>query len=149
MRRASVTIGTVAMLLLLCGGLGTSRAQPAVRLFDLTTAHGIDGDKPFLPTRVFASDDDVVYLWYAAEGCAVGTTITSTWWYMETDPPFRLAVGEVTVAHEGNWGQFNFRLAEGRRWPIGRYRIELSVGGITIADVTFDITARATVDHAG
>lgn len=147
MRRGSVALLSCAALLLFAGSIEPGRAQTTVRLFDLTTAHGIIGDKPFQPTRVFASDDDVVYLWYAAEGCGVGTTITSTWWYLETEPPFRLAEGAVTVTDDGNWGQFNFRLAEGRRWPIGRYRVELRIGDTVMADVIFDITARATVDH--
>ncbi len=61
-----------------------AREQPLspARLFDLTTAHGIDGDKPFGLSSVFGPDDDVVYLWYAAEGWAIGTTIRSVWLYL-------------------------------------------------------------------
>ena len=121
--------------------------SPAIRLFDLTTAHGIVDEKPFQPARVFAPDD-IIYLWYAAEDCAIGTTIESIWSYLETDPPFRLGEGTVTVDRVGDWGQFNFKLAEGKRWPIGRYRIELRVGDVLVAETQFAVTARTTVQRA-
>jgi hypothetical protein len=115
-----------------------------MRLFDLTTAHGIAGDKASQPTRVFAPDDDVIYLWYAADGCGVGTTIRATWLYLETDPPFRIAAGDATVTRDDNWGQFNFKLAEGRRWAIGRYRIQLRVGDELMAEIDFWVSAVQT-----
>lgn len=114
---------------------------PSLRLFDLTTARGIVADKPFQPTQVFAPDDDAVYVWYAADGCALGTTIRSIWFYLETDPPLRLAEGSVTVDRIDNWGQFNFRPAPGKRWAVGRYRIELRVGDDLLAETTFDVSA--------
>lgn len=126
-------------------GIGAhGRSEPAVRLFDLTTSRGVAGDKASQPTRVFAPDDDVIYLWYAADGCAVGTTIRSTWLYLETDPPFRIAEGDVTVTRSDTWGQFNFKLAEGRRWAIGRYRIQLRVGDELMAETDFWVAAAQT-----
>jgi hypothetical protein len=126
----------------------TATAQqpsPLVRLFNLTTAHGIAGEKPFRPATVFAPDDDVIYLWYEAEGCAIGTTIRSTWYYLETDPPFQLADASVVVDEPGAWGQFNYKVTSGRRWAIGRYRIELRVDSQLMAETYFDVTPRATV----
>lgn len=123
-----------------------SAGHAPIRLFDLTTAHAIVEEKPFEPSRVFAQDDPVIYLWYAADGCAVGTTIRSTWLYMETNPPSHLTEGSVTVDREGDWGQFNFKLAPGRRWPLGRYRIELRIGDTLMADTEFVVaSARPTV----
>lgn len=123
---------------------GQSSSAPPLRLFDLTTAHGIVNDRPFQPATVFAPDDPVVYVWYAAEGCAIGTTIQSTWLYLETDPPSRLSDGAVTVDRDGEWGQFNFTLAEGRRWAPGRYRIELRVDRVLTADTEFVVSATAS-----
>jgi hypothetical protein len=119
---------------------------PPIRLFDLTTAHAIVDEKPFEPSRVFVPDDEAIFLWYAADGCAIGTTIRSTWLYLETDPPSRLTEGSVVVDRQGDWGQFNFRLAPGRRWSLGRYRIELWIGDTLMADTEFVVmSARPTV----
>jgi hypothetical protein len=42
-------------LLLTLGGIpGRGGGQTPLRLFDLTTAHGIVDDRPFRPTQVFA-----------------------------------------------------------------------------------------------
>ena len=125
-----------------------SAGQAPIRLFDLTTAHAIVDEKPFEASRVFASDDDVIFLWYTAEGCTVGTTIRSTWLYLETNPPSRLTEGSVLVDREGAWGQFNFRRAPGRRWPLGPYRIELRIGDTLMADTEFVVVSvRPTVLH--
>jgi hypothetical protein len=124
----------------------TSASHAPIRLFDLTTAHAIVDEKPFEPSRVFASDDDVIFLWYAADGCIIGTTIRSTWLYLETNPPSRLTEGSVVIDREGDWGQFNFKRAPGRRWPLGRYRIELRIGDTLMADTEFVLVgARPTV----
>ena len=121
----------VAILLMLGGIPGRSSGQAPLRLFDLTTAHGIVDDRPFRPTPVFAPGDNPIYVWFRGEGCTTGTTITSAWDYLETDPPLRFTEGEVVLVNRpGDWGQFNFELAAGRRWPLGAYRIELRVGGV-------------------
>jgi hypothetical protein len=136
---------------ILIGALGLSALEarspnaPPPRLFDLTTAHGIVDERPFRPARVFAPDDEVIYLWYAAEGCAIGTTIRSTWLYLDTDPPSQLSDATVAVDRDGDWGQFNFALAPGRRWAPGRYRIELHVDEVLMADTEFVVSARPTV----
>lgn len=122
-------------------------SRPPVRFFDLTTAHGIVDERPLHPATVFAPDEEVIYVWYAAEGCAIGTTIRSAWVYLETDPPFRLADASVVVEQAGTWGQFNFKLAPGKRWAIGRYRIELWVGDELVASTYFEVSPRTTVSR--
>jgi hypothetical protein len=134
----------VAILLTLGGIPGRSAGQTPLRLFDLTTAHGIVDDRPFRPAQVFAPRDNPIYVWFRAEGCTLGTTITSVWYYLETDPPLRFTEGEVVVNRLGDWGQFNFELAAGRRWPLGAYRIELRVGGVLMAETRFRVEALDT-----
>ena len=139
--RFSAMPSLLVAALSLSGGLAQEPVPPAIRLFDLTTAHSIVREKPFQPASVFGPDEDAVYLWYAAEGCAIGTAIQSVWFYLETDPPYRWADASVVVDGPGAWGQFNFTLAPGRRWAIGRYRVELRVGGVLIAETYFSVTA--------
>ncbi len=115
-------------------------STPRARLFDLTTAHGIENEQPLQPASSFPPEEDAIYLWYEAEGCAIGTTIRSVWFYMETDPPTRLASAAVVVEQDGTWGQFTFRLAPGKRWAVGRYRVELWLGDELAATTEFAIT---------
>jgi hypothetical protein len=136
-----------AIMSLLLGALASSGfATPAnvlreIRLFDLTTAHAIVGNRPFQPTQVFAPEDSPIYVWYRAEGCTTGTTIRSIWYYLETEAPLRFSEGTVTVEHLDDWGQFNFELAPGKRWPIGRYRVELRIEDELMAEIGFRIAS--------
>jgi hypothetical protein len=123
--------------------------QTRLRLFDLTTAHGVVDRKPFRPTQVFAPDDNPIYAWFRGEGCTTGTTIRSVWFYLETDPPLRFTEGTVTVERLDNWGQFNFELAPGRQWPLGEYRIELRVGDALMAETRFRVSAVETPRDIG
>ena len=145
MGRQRGSVGVISLLGILWIGLtlsaGASRAasQPALRIFDVTTAHGIVDKRPDRPTSVFAPDDNPIYVWFRAEGCTIGTTITSVWYYVDADSPIHIREGSVTVEVLDNWGQFNFELPPGKRWPIGEYRVELRVGLELLAETTFQV----------
>ena len=145
-RRAGCTSLLVGALAV-AGFVDPSDGQPALRLFDLTTAHGVVDNKPFRPTQDFAPDDNPIYLWYRGEGCIEGTTIRSVWFYLETEPPLQFSEGAVTVDNAGDWGQFNFELPPGKRWSLGEYRIELRVGDALLAETRFSVSAIETPRH--
>jgi hypothetical protein len=135
-------VSLVIGMLVAIGGVGArSNGQPRLRLYDLTTAHGVVDKRPFRPTQVFAPGDNPIYIWFRGEGCTTGTTIRSVWYYLETDPPLRFTEGEVVVERPDDWGQFNFELAPGRQWPLGEYRIELRVGDALLAETRFRVSA--------
>ena len=127
-------------------GIARPHAQPDPRVFDATTAHGVVDGKPDRPTGLFSPDDNPIYVWFRAERCAIGTTIRSVWYYEETDPPLRFSEGSVMVEVLDDWGQFNFELSPGKRWPIGDYRVELWVADALVAATTFRVAA-STRDH--
>ena len=145
MRGRRGSVGVISLLCVLCIGpmvsAGVARAadQPLVRIFDVTAAHGIVDRRPDRPTRIFAPDDNPIYVWFRAEGCTIGTTITSVWYYVDVDPPIRIREGSVTVDVLDNWGQFNFTLAPGKQWRIGTYRVELRVGRDLLAETAFQV----------
>jgi hypothetical protein len=129
----------------LCIGLswpaGAARhaGQTAARIFDVTTALGITDSKPARPTALFTADDEAIVVWYRAEGCGIGTTITSDWYYLDTTGPVRIAEGGVTVSVLDDWGQFTLTLAPDSQWKIGDHRVELGVGGVLLAQTTFRV----------
>ena len=138
--------GVLALLLGTLAAVGgfSARSDAQVRLFDLTTAHGVVDRRPFRPTQVFAPDDNPIYVWFRGDGCMAGTVITSVWFYLETDPPLRFSEGTVVVERPDDWGQFNFELAPGKQWPVGEYRIELRVAGALLAETRFRISTIKT-----
>jgi hypothetical protein len=133
-----------ALLIATSIGLAASAqgsVQPSLRIFDVTTAHVTIEDQTIETASVFAPDDNPLYVRFRAEGCTSGTTITSIWYYLATNPPLRFAVGSVTVEIPDGWGQFAFELPPGRRWRVGEYRVELRVDGALLADTTFRVAA--------
>lgn len=139
--RAGFVTLVIGMLVALAGvGVGSDEPPP-LRLFDLTTAHGVVDKRPFRPAQVFAPGDNPICVWFRGEGCTTGTTIRSLWYYLETDPPLRFTEGKVVVDRPGDWGQFNFELAPGKQWPVGGYRIELRVGDVLLAETRFRVEA--------
>jgi hypothetical protein len=129
----------IGLLVAIASVTAGSDEQTRLRLFDVTTAHGVVDKRPFRPTQVFAPRDNPIYIWFRGEGCSTGTTIRSLWYYLETDPPLRFTEGEVVVERPDDWGQFNFELAPGKQWPLGEYRIELRVGDVLLAETRFRV----------
>src|SRR6185295_8173714 len=103
------SLGVIALFCVLClgpmvsAGVAGAADQPGVRIFDVTAAHGIIDKRPDRPTRIFAPNDNPIYVWFRAEGCTIGTTITSVWYYLDVDPPIRIREGSVTVEVLDDW----------------------------------------------
>jgi hypothetical protein len=114
-------------------------ARSTPHLVDVTPAHGVFNGRPVEPTDLFTPDDTPIYVWFRCEGCAIGTVITSSWWYVEPEPPLRFGHGSLTVSTLEDFGEFHCELLSGQRWPIGSYRVELRINGIAAAEVPFRV----------
>ena len=101
---------------------------------------------PVDPTDVFARRTG--RFWYRCGKCAVGTVITSSWLWLEPDPPLEFARGSVAVERADDFGEFHFELTEGMRWSLGSYRVELLVDGTPAAHDIHGRTAADGVDRA-
>jgi hypothetical protein len=113
------------------------------RLFDVTTAHGVFGGAPVDPSDVFTSDERTIYVWFRCEGCSIGTVITSSWLYVERDPPLEFGVASVVVNSEEDFGEFHYELRRGVRWSTGAYRIDLLIDGVVLTQVRYIIAIPA------
>ena len=127
---------------------GASALQPAdasaPTLYDVTTAHGVSAGVPVKATEVFAPEDRSIYVWYRCRDCTVGTVVTSSWLWLERDPPLEFARGSVTVERVGDFGEFHYQLHSGLLWSLGAYRIDLRVDGAPGGRATFSVAASAT-----
>jgi len=113
-------------------------------LYDVTTAHGVAAGVPVKATDVFAPDDRSIYVSYRCRDCTIGTVVTSSWLWLERDPPLEFGRGAVTVERVDDFGEFHFQLRAGLRWSPGSYRIDLLVDGAPAARATFSVVPSAT-----
>ena len=129
----------LAAVLLMQPGTAQTEARSAPRLFDVTTAHGVFDGAPVEPADLFTPDETPIYVWFRCEGCTIGTVITSTWFYLEPDPPLRFAHGSVTVETDEDFGEFHYELGPKLHWSTGSYRIELRIDGVLVAQAPFRV----------
>jgi hypothetical protein len=138
-RRWNVVGPFLATVLLTLSAASRTETQITPRLFDATTAHGVSDGVPLEPADVFTPDETPIYVSSRCDGCAIGTIITSSWWYQEREPPLRFAHAAVTVQMFEDFGEFHYDLAPGKRWSIGGYRIELRIDDVLAAEVPFRV----------
>lgn len=135
---------------LLIAGANAERpaGASAPTLSDVTIAPGVSAGAPVDPTDVFAAEDRSIYVWYRCGECAVGTVITSSWLWLEPNPPLEFARGSVAVERVDDFGEFHFQLTDGMRWSVGSYRVELLVDGVPAARATFTVAPPPTASGA-
>jgi hypothetical protein len=91
------------------------------------------------PTDLFAPEDTSIYVWFRCECCDIGTVITSSWLYLERDPPFEFARGSVVVDTVEDFGEFHCALPPRRRWALGTYGIQLRVNDGLPTEIRFRV----------
>jgi hypothetical protein len=126
--------------MLLMQNLATrDETRSAPRLFDVVTAHGVFDGAPVKPADVFTPDETPIYVSFQCDGCVIGTVITSSWWYLEREPPLGFAWGSVIVDTLEDFGEFHYDLTPGQRWSAGTYRIDLRIDDELASQVHFRV----------
>ena len=118
-------------------------AGGAARIFDITMAREVAWGQPVGASDSFAPTVNPIYVWFHHQGITPGTAITAVWFYTSSANPIRIGDGSVTVTPPSDWGQFNFELGPGKLWPVGDYRVELTVAGRVLGEARFHVVKPA------
>lgn len=121
----------------------SSSAQQEAQLADLTMAHGVEQGRPIGSTDSFTPDDNPIYVWFRPQAVPAGATVVSDWFYDEPTPALRITEGRTVVDQAATFGQFNVDLAPGKKWPAGRYHVELRIGDRLVAQTRFRVADAA------
>jgi ribosome modulation factor len=113
--------------------------QQKERIYNITPARDVAWGRPVGQSDVFTPDTNPIYVWFRHEGFPAGTAITAVWYFLGTPTPYKIGEGTVTVTQPSDWGQFNYELEAGKRWPLGDYRVELLVAGTPVGEARFRI----------
>ena len=92
------------------------------------------------PATRFADDTPVIYASVATTGRTAGATLGARWRYLEGQG---VLVNELrqTVAADGP-AVTTFKVQNPNRWPAGRYSVEISLNGKSVASRDFEIGRR-------
>ncbi|MEW9571822.1 hypothetical protein ABQJ54_08665 [Rhodanobacter sp. Si-c] len=113
----------------------------AFRVATLTLGSAIDtGYAVTAPATRFADDTPVIYASVATTGRTAGATLEARWRYLEGQG---VLVNELrqTVAANGP-AVTTFKVQNPNRWPAGKYSVEISLNGKSVASRDFEIGKR-------
>lgn len=111
------------------------------RVATLTLGSAIDaGYAVTAPATRFAADTPVIYASVATTGHTAGATLGARWRYLEGQG---VLVNELrqTVAADGP-AVTTFKVHNPNRWPAGKYSVEISLDGKSVASRDFEIGKR-------
>jgi len=80
-------------------------------------------------------------MWMRLDSITSQMKLKSIWYFIQEKGPYTIGEGEVTVKPNSSWADFNYTLAQGKRWPVGEYKVvvlsgtrEMASGSFRIAD---------------
>jgi hypothetical protein len=114
----------------------TTPAAVPFHVLAVDLGKGLGADKKVTdPTTTFGPKD-TIYASVASEGTASGVTLRAKWTYGDAG----------TVVHDENLsisptGPANteFQISKPTPWPAGKYKVEISANGATVASKDFEI----------
>ena len=102
-------------------------------------ARGVKDGKPVEPGATFTPEVNPIYVWFRLEGVTAATKLRQVWHYLGAGADRTIGEGDFTAPAGAKWADVKFTLAEGKRWPLGEYRVEIFAGDRQLAAVPFSV----------
>jgi pyruvate/2-oxoglutarate dehydrogenase complex dihydrolipoamide acyltransferase (E2) component len=114
--------------------------QPAadITVAAVTIGNELDGSHAISKEqRHFAPEDKVIYASVATTGRSDNATLNAKWSYEEgKDQPFSSTT--ESIATDGP-AVTTFKVLNPNAWPTGKYKVEISLNGKTVASEKFEV----------
>ncbi len=109
-----------------------------ISITDIKIATGIDEKlMPVSVTDVFPDGTQRVFCWFQWKDTKVNTTVMARWYFL-TDNIHILDYNFMIPRKEGS-GSVSLSMPEGKKLPVGQYRIDLNFGKQTLKSITFKV----------
>lgn len=89
------------------------------------------------PSSRFASNDKSIYASVATDGSSEGATLNAKWSYLEGTGQLVSSISQ-SIATDGP-AVTTFKVQNPDLWPEGKYKVEISLDGKTVAKQDFEI----------
>jgi hypothetical protein len=107
----------------------------------LTLGNTVNNDHQVTkPGTTFAASDKTIYASVATEGNSTGAKLSAKWSYLEGQSVLVSNITESIVT-DGP-AVTTFKVQNPDLWPEGKYKVEISLDGKTVADQDFQISKR-------
>jgi hypothetical protein len=125
-------------------GAATSAAAPApvaatpLSVAKLSVGDAVDARHQIThPASSFASSDNTLYASVATVGSSGGATLNAKWSYLEGSGQLVSSISQA-IATDGP-AITTFKVQNPDLWPEGKYRVEISLDGKSVAKQDFEI----------
>lgn len=112
--------------------------KSGVEIYEMQTARRVESGKPVNPSKVFSPTDSPIFFYFKYSGIAPGSEVRTVWRYLGGEDPDKVEASGVTKEGD-NTARFNIELSEGRKWPVGEYRIDLYINGNKESEAFFSV----------
>jgi hypothetical protein len=117
------------------GATGTTGTSAGVRVSQVDLGRSLTADKTINDKTDSFKPNDTIYASILTEGAAPTATLKAQWTYQDGQ-----AVKESTqtIAPTGD-ARTEFHISKPDGWPIGKYKLEVSVNGSSAATKDFEV----------
>jgi len=130
-------IGLVLLMAFILSACSLQR-NATINVTDIKTATGID--KKLMPlgvTSVFPDGTQKVFCWFTWKDTKVDTTVTARWYFLTDN--LHILDYNFTIPRKEGAGSVSLAMPEGKKLPVGEYKIDLSLGKQTLKSAIFKV----------
>lgn len=138
----------VVVFLSMCAWVWPQEAL-SMRIVSASMSRGVSGDGtvPVDITDRFEPDSPSIHAVLVLEGAKTGTKVMGTWVSVDAieTPNYQIDLSEVETKAQGD-ARVHFKISKPQKgWPVGNYRLDVSVDGKFITSMPFSVASARTV----
>ena len=122
-----------------------------MRIVSASMSRGVSGDGtvPVDITDRFKPDSPSIHAVLVLEGAKAGSKVQGTWVSVDAieAPNYQIDSSEVLTKAEGD-ARVHFQISKPQKgWPVGKYRLDVSVDGKFVTSITFSVASAIPLDQ--
>ncbi|GAB4486471.1 MAG: hypothetical protein OHK006_14390 [Thermodesulfovibrionales bacterium] len=112
--------------------------------FGLPKGVTIENKRTYAPSRSFEPEDNLIHVFFTYKGLTPGAKMKTVWYFLDNpEQPYKIGESEQTVVRESaGYADFQYELAKDKKWPNGRYRIDVMLDNTKIDEIMFRVRDR-------
>jgi hypothetical protein len=138
--RAAACAAAVAGALTAAACQAQSSVPAAFKIAEVKICADVDDNRqPLGVTSEFPAGTREVYGWFSWKNAAIGLPVLSRWYYETAN--IQILTLSVALTRVSDHGVVSLKMPEGKTFPSGSYRLDLSVRGKVVKSVPFTVLA--------
>ncbi len=130
-------IGLILLTVFILASCSLQQAA-TINITDTKTALGINEKlMPLGITNIFPDGTQKIFCWFQWKDTEVNTTVVARWYFLTDN--IHILDYNFTIPRKQGSGSVSLTMPEGRKLPVGQYRVDLNLGKQTLKSTTFKV----------